>query len=207
MALVKIKRNNFVPRRQTILTKTLCRKYLLAASWLLMIVHIYIFWYAPDRNDAFIDDPSFGEPEIESSETRTEDDTTKDTIQRPMIEIEALQPVTFQKCCIPAAYKGIKPPNDHDCFGGTCYNERACNGNDTIYPFISVDEKNMFPQSQYTEDTKKVLRKECLNPNRLVPPVEWCQKPKMLEKDKNGTEVLHYILWMELHLWLLNGYN
>ena len=86
-----------------------------------------------------------------------------------MIEIEALQPVTFNKCCIPAAYKDIKPPNNHNCFEGTCYNERACN--DTIYPFTSVDEKNMFPQAQYTQDTKKVLKEECLNPNRLVPMV------------------------------------
>ena len=188
MALANIKGNNSIHRRQTILTKTLCRQYLLVASWILMIIHIYIFWFAPDRSDAFIDDPSFGGPEIE---TRIEDDTTKHTIQRQVIEIEALQPVTFDKCCIPAAYKDIKPPNDHDCFEGTCYNERACN--DTIYPFTSVDEKNMFPQAQYTQDTKKVLKEECLSPNRLVPPVEWCQKPRMLEKDKNRTEVLYLV--------------
>ena len=156
MALVKKKGNNPIHRHQTILTKTLCRKYLLVASWLLMIIHIYIFWFAPDRSDVFIDDPSFGEPEIERSETRLEDDTSKDTIQRQMIEIEALQPVTFNKCCIPAAYKDTKPPNNHNCFEGTCYNERACS--DTIYPFTSVDEKNMFPQAQYTQDTKKVLK-------------------------------------------------
>ena len=85
---------------------------------------------------------------------------------------EALQPILYKDCCIPAM--STSSPKDVPCFG-TCYNEKACN--DPIYPFTSADEKAMFPRAKITSEVKQQLRKECKSPKQLIPPVEWCQKP------------------------------
>ena len=88
--------------------------------------------------------------------------------------IEALQPISFEKCCIPAALKQKNNQSDVDCFG-TCYTERACD--DMIYPFNSVEEKKLFPSIQLTEEGRNIRRFECMSPKKLTPPVKWCQKP------------------------------
>ena len=90
------------------------------------------------------------------------------------VHIEALQPISSEKCCIPAALKQSKNPDDVDCFG-TCYTERACD--DMIYPFNSVEEKKLFPSIQLTEEGRNIRRFECMSPKKLTPPVKWCQKP------------------------------
>ena len=90
------------------------------------------------------------------------------------VDIEALQPISSEKCCIPSALKQSKNPDDVDCFG-TCYTERACD--DMVYPFNSVEEKKLFPSIQLTEEGRKKLRFECMSPKKLTPPVKWCQKP------------------------------
>lgn len=108
---------------------------------------------------------------------------------------EATQPLSHTKCCIPKAFQGIKNPKDTNCFG-TCYSaERACN--DPIYPFTSAEEKSQFPLNNLTKYPAKVRRKlirQCLEPERMTPPVEWCQKPTNFgggkeegEKTTNGT--------------------
>ncbi len=108
---------------------------------------------------------------------------------------EATQPLSHTKCCIPKAFQGIKNPKDTNCFG-TCYSaERACT--DPIYPFTSAEEKSQFPLNNLTKYSAKVRRKlirQCLEPKRMTPPVEWCQKPTNFgggkeegEKTTNGT--------------------
>ena len=105
---------------------------------------------------------------------------------------EATQPLSHTKCCIPKAFEGIKNPKDKNCFG-TCYSAGTCN--DPIYPFTSAEEKRQFPLNNLTKYSAKVrrkLRRQCLEPERMTPPVEWCQKPtfgggKEGEKTTNGT--------------------
>ena len=108
---------------------------------------------------------------------------------------EAAQPLSHTKCCIPKAFQGIKNPKDKDCFG-TCFSaERACS--DPTYPFTSAEEKRQFPLNNLTKYPAKVRRKlmkQCLEPKRMTPPVEWCQKPTNFgggkeegEKKTNGT--------------------
>ena len=84
---------------------------------------------------------------------------------------EALQPITYRDCCIPAM--STNSPKDVKCFG-TCYNEKACS--DPIYPFKSADEKAMFPAVKINSDKKAYLQKKCKSPEKMTPPVEWCQR-------------------------------
>lgn len=90
------------------------------------------------------------------------------------VEIEALQPISFEKCCIPAAFKQSNNQTDVDCFG-TCFTERACD--DMVYPFNSAEEKKLFPSVTLTKEGRNKRRRECMSPEKLAPPVEWCQKP------------------------------
>ena len=106
------------------------------------------------------------------------------TATKPFLP-EAIQPLTHDKCCIPKAYQGIKNPKDKDCFG-TCYNERACN--DPVYPFTSAEEKRQFPMNNITREYKQKLQRQCKTPERMTPPVEWCQDLfGGVESEKNGT--------------------
>jgi len=102
--------------------------------------------------------------------------------------IEALQPITYNQCCIPAIFKGSnKGLQDVPCFGA-CFNERACN--DTSFPYDSMEQKAQFPLAQLTPDDSKKLKKICKFPEvSLTPPTEWCQKP---HKPSNETA------WAEL---------
>ena len=90
------------------------------------------------------------------------------------VNIKALQPISSGNCCIPAALKQIKYGTDLDCFG-TCYTKCACG--DMVYPFNYVKEKKLFPLIQLTEEDIHKLRFECMSPEKLTPPVKWCQKP------------------------------
>ena len=94
--------------------------------------------------------------------------------------LEALQPVTYRQCCIPPISN--KSPDDVACFG-TCYNERACT--DPNFPFSSAKEKAMFPMSDPTPFGNRQLRKLCQHPEKLTPPMKWCQQPFVI---KNRTE-------------------
>lgn len=86
------------------------------------------------------------------------------------VEIEALQPISFEKCCIPAAFKQSNNQTDVDCFG-TCFTERACD--DMVYPFNSAEEKKLFPSVTLTKEGRNKRRRECMSPEKLAPPVEW----------------------------------
>ena len=90
--------------------------------------------------------------------------------------IEALQPIAYNQCCIPAIFKGTnKGLQDVPCFGN-CFNERACN--DSSFPYDSMEQKAQFPLAQLTPDDSKKLKKMCKFPEvSLTPPTEWCQKP------------------------------
>ncbi|KAL7555055.1 hypothetical protein ACHAWF_018671 [Thalassiosira exigua] len=88
--------------------------------------------------------------------------------------VEALEPVTFQGCCIPAIFNGTRDPKGVDC-PRTCYNQRACD--DPLYPFASEEEKAAFPfRVPKPGPTFRLKRKECLDVDP-TPPVKWCQKP------------------------------
>jgi len=101
--------------------------------------------------------------------------------------IEALKPITFNSCCLPAAFINTNNPTDVDCFG-TCYSDRACN--DTTYPFNSIEEKRLFPSVKMTSEYREKLRAGCMSPERLTPPIQWCQKPQSrrdsTKKKKDG---------------------
>ncbi|KAL7534159.1 hypothetical protein ACHAXR_005681 [Thalassiosira sp. AJA248-18] len=159
-------------------------KWILALCLLLATIHIYTS--ASYNRDEFVD-PTFDEPEREmrldaQNSDRDEYGLVGEPQQSKIMSIEALQPVTFKKCCIPAVHKHTRNPKDLLCFG-TCYNERACN--DTIYPFNSAEEKAMFPMANPGQGDSVQLKTKCKSPKKLVPPVEWCQKPHL--DTKNGT--------------------
>ncbi|KAL7550094.1 hypothetical protein ACHAWF_013323 [Thalassiosira exigua] len=88
---------------------------------------------------------------------------------------EALQPVTFTGCCKPAIFNDSTNMEDVSCYRGTCYNRRPCE--DPLYPFSSEEEKALLPQAEQSSMQIRLLRKECLSPDRATPPMEWCQNP------------------------------
>ena len=106
--------------------------------------------------------------------------------------IEALQPITYKQCCIPAIFKGTnKGLQDVPCFGA-CFNERACN--DSSFPYDSMEQKAQFPLAQLTPDDSKKLKKMCKFPDvSLTPPTEWCQKPHKPSNESAWAQLIHGI--------------
>jgi hypothetical protein len=131
----------------------------------------------PNNND---DDEE--EVEVEEEVVDEDDDQQQGETTMEGVIIDALQPITINTCCIPAAFRSTNNPTDVDCFG-TCYSDRACN--DTIYPFNSIDEKKLFPSVQMTSEYREKLRAGCMSPDSLTPPIEWCQKPHKHTKTKD----------------------
>ena len=175
--------------------------------WLLLIRSH--FWYADGRGEEFIIDPSFGVPATEGIAKHNPNQVTytpmhklsdSHAIHLPIHNnithkgnasmVEALQPVTFNECCIPAVFKHSHTPKDVPCYG-TCYNERACT--DINYPFNSVEEMDMFPLVEPSPDGLKQLKEECKSPkNGMVPPMQWCQT-KANSKDKEYGVPAHLV--------------
>lgn len=122
-------------------------------------------------------------PEMEGSNDTNDDDdgssadstkaTTAHTYKLSKIP-EALRPITYNECCVPAIQIDTHPtPKDMQCFG-TCYNERACS--DPLYPFETVELKEKYGHLRnVTSLTFKELKDRCvLHPPWLVPNVTWC---------------------------------
>lgn len=101
---------------------------------------------------------------------------------------DALLPISFNSCCMPAGYSTHH--KDVDCFG-TCFSKKACN--DTTYPYSSSEEKALYPMANMTEHFKKELKDECLSPTTLVPPMEWCQNPNNVQAGTNTTSLSYHI--------------
>jgi hypothetical protein len=104
---------------------------------------------------------------------------------------EALHPINFNECCVPAIKADIEQPNDMECFG-TCYNERACH--DSTYPYSSLEEKNKYGHlSKIVGDERQLLRKRCVHsPEWLVPNVTWCSKANSDENlETNDTKSVY----------------
>lgn len=87
---------------------------------------------------------------------------------------EALQPVTYDECCVPAIQaKKYDDPADMKCFG-TCFNERACT--DPSYPYANMEEMKKYGRLRdLAPAEKKEMRERCVyKPPWLVPNVTWC---------------------------------
>ena len=151
-----------------------------------------------DSRTATATDVSEDQSDIIAKETPNDTSTDEDapinetkTHHRTDMLIEALQPITFNECCIPAVQKDTHNPANVDCFG-TCYNERACT--DPIYPFNSAEEKAMLPMAHHTPQGRKELKRKCKSPKKPVPPVEWCQKPPTVDETTNNeTTAAHLV--------------
>lgn len=142
-----------------------------------------------DQGEGAPDDDARNPPPSQGAEGGEELSSNGEDVDRELAIgqhdlIEALQPITFKGCCVPAVYKGVHNPRDVDCYG-TCYSERACN--DTVYPFSSAEEKAMFPRRTLTRKGKNELSRECKYPESLVPPFEWCQRPHAEKRVSNET--------------------
>jgi hypothetical protein len=77
---------------------------------------------------------------------------------------EALLPVTTSKCC----------GEGNNAYEQTCLTRRACE-NETLYPFTSLEEKNLL--QLWTPRLKQKIehRKRCVDANlELQPPTTWC---------------------------------
>lgn len=87
---------------------------------------------------------------------------------------EALQPITYKKCCVPAIQANkYENPSDMEC-RGTCFNERACR--DLSYPFANMEEMKKYGRLRdLTRAERKEMIERCLyKPSWLVPNVTWC---------------------------------
>jgi hypothetical protein len=126
----------------------------------------------------------------ELDEDDNDDEETEEGGRNRNVHIDALQPITFKECCIPASLKRSKNPSDVNCFG-TCFTERACD--DMVYPFNSAEEKEQFPSKNMTLKDRLIRRLECMSPDTLTPPSEWCQKPHMDTKRGSSAHLVNGI--------------
>jgi len=87
---------------------------------------------------------------------------------------DALQPVTYGGCC----------PKKEGRFMQTCLTEKACE-DDTLYPFTSQQEADMF--ARYTPDgpDKLILQRRCDKANAQIrPPTTWCSNTTTSSRKK-----------------------
>ena len=116
------------------------------------------------------------EPDLERG-AQLQKSTTDDGIgaTAPHKIPEALHPITYNECCVPAIHANYGRPNDMKCFG-TCYNERACH--DPSYPYANMLERKKYGHlKELVGDERKLLRQRCVfKPEYLVPNVTWCSK-------------------------------
>jgi hypothetical protein len=144
---------------------------------------------APD-NSLYISGDAVSETtEVPADESRSE--SVNDNLSRNENAItddreipEAIQPITFNDCCVPAI-KGedFRKPKDIDCFG-TCYNERACT--DPSYPYSSIEEKEKFGDLRVLKERerKSTMNRCVYHPEYLVPNVTRCSREtSIIEND------------------------
>ena len=92
--------------------------------------------------------------------TKTAPNITNTTTVIP----EALLPITTQKCCGEGKTK----------FEQTCLTERAC-ANNTLYPFTSLQEKNLLQMWTPRIQRNIAHKKRCVAASQeLQPPTTWC---------------------------------
>lgn len=103
---------------------------------------------------------------------------------------EALQPITYNECCVPAILNDIENPRDIKCFG-TCYNERVCS--DSSYPYSSLNEKEKFrqqkPYKEFSHEYVEATRRCFVEPKWLIPNVTWCKSDNLKKKSMEAAEV------------------
>lgn len=159
----------------------------LFVCWVITIVSI---WLATDHGDDLSDDSfstlNYGPPAIRRDAHQFLNHLSNTNVsfnvqiheQDPIVDlstVEALRPITYNNCCIPAIQMGTANPKDIKCFG-TCYTERACS--DPTYPYSSLEERQKYGQL-VTLDTYEttLMKRRCLaEPDWLIPNVTWCSK-------------------------------
>lgn len=165
-------------------------KRTLLICWAYTLIYI---WFAPDGTDVYdaslnsnFDSVFVGKPIVSGAESRhltnhlnaRKPNQVSDSSALP----EALYPITYNRCCIPAIMNGTTNPKDVQCFG-TCYNQRACS--DPSYPYSSQEERDTFGQLVKYEPhslQENITKQKCLvEPKWLVPNVTWCSKPTIEE--------------------------
>ena len=133
-----------------------------------------------------VDDPDQGSSDLERGSQLLKSTTDDGTGATASLTIpEALQPITYNECCVPAIYANYGRPNDMKCFG-TCYNERACH--DPSYPYANMLERKKYGHlKKLVGDERKLLRERCVfKPEYLVPNVTWCSKRADSENNAFG---------------------
>lgn len=158
----------------------------LFVCWVITIVSI---WLATDDGDDLSDSSfntlNYGPPVVRRDAHQFANQSNKKVpfniqihVQDPIVNLpttEALQPITYNNCCIPAILMGTANPKDIKCFG-TCYNERACS--DPTYPYSSLEERKKHGQlvTLDTYETSLTKRRCLAEPHWLIPNVTWCSK-------------------------------
>eukprot|EP00804_Cyclotella_cryptica_P008387 CCRYP_003910-RA/>CCRYP_003910-RA protein AED:0.27 eAED:0.27 QI:476/1/1/1/1/1/3/193/521 len=162
---------------------------ILFICWIITILSIWIATDGDeDISDSAFNTMNYGPPAIrkdahqfvshQSNNSQSDSFNMQIHVQDLILDpptTEALRPISYNNCCIPAIMMGSANPNDIKCFG-TCYNERACS--DPTYPYSSLEEREKFGQLVTLDPYQINLTKcRCLaEPEWLIPNVTWCSK-------------------------------